>query len=431
MMQLQKNEVQSTPYEIDIKNWVTKSNQLIEATYKLTLQEQRILLILSSKVQPNDEELKAYKFRVQDFMDIIGMKPGTGYYSHIKEVVTALQTKTLTIKQGSKTMVANWLITSMYEDNEGSVILKFNPDLKHLFLNLKEKFTSYQLENVIKLHSLYSIRIYELLKQYTNIGKRHFTIEELREYLGIETSKYKQYGHFKSKVINVALEELKLKTDLSFTFEEHKTGRKVTSLTFYIINHKNTLVKKIDPNKVPIEYKESEHYKGLLELGIDEEKVKYLINTYKKEQIQRNIEYVRSRKTPIDNVGGYLFNAIKKDFASSNVKQAPTRSSRFTSDYNQEEQLELLQDEKLDKLQSYMKRYADTSAFEAHCLEVKKIKDRLSQMSKENRDVAYDSLVEMMKSDIEMLSKSDRGIRETHEFKDDYIKEIYESLLQD
>ena len=41
------------PYDlesINIKNWVTKSNILIESTYKLSLQEQRILLIMASKV---------------------------------------------------------------------------------------------------------------------------------------------------------------------------------------------------------------------------------------------------------------------------------------------------------------------------------------------------------------------------------------------
>ena len=62
--------------EINIKNWVTKSNDLIESTYKLTLQEQRILLVLASKVQPSDDILKTYHFRTKDFIEIIGNKKG-------------------------------------------------------------------------------------------------------------------------------------------------------------------------------------------------------------------------------------------------------------------------------------------------------------------------------------------------------------------
>ncbi|MEH7568486.1 replication initiation protein, partial [Priestia megaterium] len=78
------------PYDlesINIKNWVTKSNILIESTYKLSLQEQRILLIMASKVQPNDETLKTYRFRAKDFIEIVGNKKGTGFYSYLKEIV--------------------------------------------------------------------------------------------------------------------------------------------------------------------------------------------------------------------------------------------------------------------------------------------------------------------------------------------------------
>lgn len=41
-------------YEINTKDWVTKANTIIESQYKLTLQEQRILLITASKAQPSD-----------------------------------------------------------------------------------------------------------------------------------------------------------------------------------------------------------------------------------------------------------------------------------------------------------------------------------------------------------------------------------------
>ncbi|NLP52046.1 replication initiation protein [Bacillus sp. RO1] len=438
-------EVQAAPYELDIKNWVTKSNQLIEATYKLSLQEQRILLVLASKVQPSDEELKAYKFRVQDFMDIVGTKPGTGYYSHIRQVVSDLQTKTLTIKQGTKTMVANWLITAIYEDNEGSILLKFNPDLKHLFLNLKEKFTSYQLENVIKLQSIYSIRIYELLKQYLSIGKRHFTIEELRTYLAIEEGKYKQYGHFKSKVLNVAMEELKVKTDLSFTFEEHKTGRKVTSITFYIkdrrkekgnlLNAEVNAEEEVPAGEEPsgIEWPEElqEISLSMLDLGIEKEKTKYLLNTYPKEQLERNIEYVKlqQQKKNIDNLGGYLFNAIKMDYAKA--KKSSVRTSRFVSDHEKYEQQDMFAQSNLNEKDTlYIKEYGDTAKFEAHCLSVKGLKERLAKLSKNETNIVYESIVELVEQDIQRLQDSDQGFRDTSEFQDNFIKNTYEDVLQ-
>lgn len=229
---------------INIKNWVTKSNDLIESTYKLSLQEQRILLIMASKVQPHDETLKTYRFRAKDFIEIIGNKKGTGFYSYLKEIVNGLQTKVLTIKKDGKQRNYNWVITSIYEDNEGYITLQFHPNLKDFFLELKEKFTTYQLENVVRLNSVYSIRVYELLKQYERLKKRELTIQNLRDLLGIEKDKYKQYGHFKNKVLLVAQNEINKKTDIRFEFNEIKTSRKVTSIEF-VISSNNKKIKSI------------------------------------------------------------------------------------------------------------------------------------------------------------------------------------------
>lgn len=227
---------------INIKNWVTKSNELIESTYKLSLQEQRILLVMASKVQPADETLKTYSFRALDFIEIVGNKKGTGFYSYLKEIVKGLQSKVLTIKKDGKERDYSWVITSIYEENEGYITLQFHPDLKDLFLELKEKFTTYQLENVVRLNSVYSIRIYELLKQYERVKKRQLTVDQLRSLLAIEPTKYKQYGHFKNKVLMVAKNEINKKTDITFDIKEIKTGRKITSIEFIISTNGSSAV---------------------------------------------------------------------------------------------------------------------------------------------------------------------------------------------
>lgn len=304
-------------YEIDTKDWITKSNTIIESQYKLTLQEQRILLITASKVQPSDEDFKPYKFRVTDLMDKMGVSSQTSMYSYIKNVVKGLQSKTIEFKKGNKTIVANWLVTSIYEDQEGTVILKFNPDLKEFFLQLKERFTTYQLENVIQLSSVYSIRIYELLKQYENIKKRKFTIEELRDKLGIEKTKYKQYGHFKDRVINAAQKELAEKTDISFNFEEEKKGRKVVGIVFQIISNKGTAEPIVNLSPPLENSKRKQLEKRLKELEVNERLFEYIFKQYSLEQIERNVIYSEERKGTMSSIGGYTYKAIQSDYALS------------------------------------------------------------------------------------------------------------------
>lgn len=65
---------------------------------------------------------------------------------------------------------------------------------------IKKEFTSYKLENVVKLKSSYAIRIYELLKQYEKLQERTFLLDDLRKMLGAEDI-YPAYGNFKQRVL--------------------------------------------------------------------------------------------------------------------------------------------------------------------------------------------------------------------------------------
>jgi len=219
--------------------WVTKANTLIEANYRLSLIQQRVILIMASMVQPDDEDFKWYRIGANDFMKI------TGAHSHnlYQEMVSAihnLMEKVITISINEQVILkTHWINDALYRVGAGYVDVAFSPNLKPFFLHLKERFTTYKLGNIIQLKSTYSIRIYELLKQYQNIGKRVITIESLRKMLGIDPKEYKTYNNLKRKVILVAHKEINDKTDISFEFREIKLGRKVNEIEF-IIQKKET-----------------------------------------------------------------------------------------------------------------------------------------------------------------------------------------------
>jgi len=52
--------------------------------------------------------------------------------------------------------------------------------------NLKEKFTQYQLYNILAMKSAFSVRIYELVKSYTYQKSKTFKIDELLQNLNID-----------------------------------------------------------------------------------------------------------------------------------------------------------------------------------------------------------------------------------------------------
>jgi len=47
---------------------VRKANSLIEATYKLSAIEQKIVLYLISTVSPADDDFKPYQFKIKNFL---------------------------------------------------------------------------------------------------------------------------------------------------------------------------------------------------------------------------------------------------------------------------------------------------------------------------------------------------------------------------
>lgn len=215
-------------------HYITKANALVEARYRLSLTEQRIVFLMASKVQPEDEDFKQYRLYVKDFTNMLDIKRPNLYLQMVL-MIRSLMERVVTIRIGNEEYIdIHWVDKQRYGVGLGYAEVVFSPELKPFFLNLKERFTTYRLENVMRLKSIYSIRIYEILKQYQGPGKRTITIEKLREMLGIRPEEYKLYGHFKSKVIKVAHREINEKTDISFSYKEIKQGRKVHELEFTI-----------------------------------------------------------------------------------------------------------------------------------------------------------------------------------------------------
>ncbi|MFF2242466.1 replication initiation protein [Bacillus thuringiensis] len=228
----------SLQQELQIKenNIVSKSNTLIEASSRLNLVEQKMLLCLASNIEPSDRDFKTYTFPIKRFHDLLGLN-GATKYTELSKITKELVSKVMEIRIGEELIQVSWISSAIYNRNKGTIDLRFDPLLKPFLLELSSKFTSYRLANVIKLNSTYAIRIYELLKQYEHIKERTISLENLRYYLDA-SDVYPNYANFKQRVLKPCQKELNQKTDISFEFEEIKSGRKVQKIRFIIRSQK-------------------------------------------------------------------------------------------------------------------------------------------------------------------------------------------------
>lgn len=328
------------------KNYlVTKSNYFImNSSYDLSLEEQKIILTLASMVQPTDEEFKPYKFKINDFMELLGVDTKTKY-TEIPKITKELMKKVFEIQEGDTLIQTAWLSGAKYKKGSGEVELTFSPYLKPYMLQLKEKFTQYQLANVLTMKSKYSPRVYEILKcnEFKKQGYTEVEVEELRRLLKAENI-YPLYADFKRKVIQQAQKELKALTDISFEFEEIKTGRKVTALRFYIHQNKPTALDEVsattleEPNEMNVETGTRQVLKIL-----EEHKVKPsdALEIYKNangdlQYIKKVYEYSKTQN--IKNLIGFMKEMVKPGVLQENINTS--KSDTFnnypqrTYDYN-------------------------------------------------------------------------------------------------
>ncbi len=225
---------------------ISKSNHFIlNSSYDLSLEEQRIILTLASMVQPSDEEFKPYKFKVKEFMDLLGLKTKTKY-STIPLITKELMKKVFEIKEGRKIIQVAWLSSAIHDLDEGSVTLEFSPLLKPYLLELGAYYTNYKLSNILQMKSKYSPRLYELLKM-NEYNKKGFEIkiDELRRLFKAEEV-YPLYADFKRRIILKTQSELEKNSDIRFEFKEIKSARKVDAIKFFVFEN----IKKVEPKKI-------------------------------------------------------------------------------------------------------------------------------------------------------------------------------------
>ncbi|KLU16125.1 MULTISPECIES: replication initiation protein [Xenorhabdus] len=210
-----------------------KSNALIEASYKLTLQEQRVLLVCIGKLNPKDEiPKKTFKLTANEFYLAFPDMGRKHSERHLKEAVERLWDRTIIINWKDKKEEIRWIQRkAKYFDGEGRMEISFSDYIMPYLTQLTHQFTAISVKNVSSLKRTYSIRIYELLMQFKKTGERLIKLDDFRAMLGID-DKYKTFKSLNQLVLIPALKELNEKSDLMVLVELVKNGRTVVALHF-------------------------------------------------------------------------------------------------------------------------------------------------------------------------------------------------------
>lgn len=382
----------------------SKSNSLINAKGKASLLAQKLFAIGIQQAEEDEKGILTATIRGTDLRKIFGNKNGS-FYDEIKALVepikgrpSILDWRVIYTDDTTKSIEAMNVITDC-KFEEGILSFRFNDKVNDQVKELKSNYTIFSLTETIPLRSIYSFRIFELLKAEYDIqewrAKKEGTynpgdvyvldvnLTDLKLKLGIidpntsekllravkqetpdyeaieemakgqkENVKYKRFSDFRVATIDVAQQELKERTSIFFEYEQLKAGRggKTVGIRFYI-HSKQT---EADPEEivetVPVEEKElseAEKYTIVFQaqviLGTQLYTMEDILSIvkaadYDLDKIRAAHKLINKTKTQIDNPTGWMIEAIKKSYKENTPKKAANNFNNFqqnTYDFNE------------------------------------------------------------------------------------------------
>jgi plasmid replication initiation protein len=212
---------------------VTKSNNLIDASYKLNVQAQKLVLACLGKIDSRPDAIpqKEVTLTASEFSDLMGIDIKNAH-RELYKAADALFKSSIILHEGDDEIELYWIQEKAKKlKGEGAVRIVWSDRILRYICQLKSRFTTYKLRNIASLQSGHSIRLYELLMKFNATGERVIYLDDFKSALGI-LDKYHEFKVLNRDVIKPAIEELNQRSDLLIKFETIKKGRSIVALVF-------------------------------------------------------------------------------------------------------------------------------------------------------------------------------------------------------
>jgi plasmid replication initiation protein len=219
---------------------VVKANKLIEAAYRLTLAEQRLLLAVIAQIdsRPTGDSVQDVKFEVSasqitDLYDI----PLKQSYELMRDAAERIAERWVVIQHPDPDIPAlaytrtRWISAIDYLPTEGRIRLYLATKIMPYLTQLAGEFARYKLKHVSSMTSIYAIRLYELLIQWQMQGEREVAVDWLRERF-VVPEKYSRIYDLKRRVVEPAVEQINAHSNLWVRWSQRKVGRVVVAFQF-------------------------------------------------------------------------------------------------------------------------------------------------------------------------------------------------------
>ena len=249
-------------------------------------------------------------------------------YNEVVDAFYALKNKPIDFRTPDEFSFGHVLNHADREHGDGNVYFSVHKFVWQVALDFSKGFTLLDIGFAMQLKSAYSMRMYEMCKQWEKKGFRSISMENFREEFGCK-EKYTKTSDLKIYVLRLAKKELDATSPVSFNYQFEKVGRKVANIhfTFY---HTHLYQEPKNPNekyllsKDPIHAipKEMREWLGF-KLNISQDQINRNIKLFydfsqgfaedTMKELDETFNYMSSmNKRPAKNVGFFIGNLRTK-----------------------------------------------------------------------------------------------------------------------
>ncbi len=275
-MSQDENKNTQPPFPLNL-TYEPAHKQIVKQHWNMTFARQkkisplgkRIMARVIDQIRDDDYELRPhYQFRVHDLARGTDLAEQT-LFNHVKGALRELADITWEFENadGREWHIRHLLDTTKEQAvgyKDGIVTVLLNPQLEPYFIEIAH-YTKYQLANYMNLKSWYSMRFFEILSAFRDVGTWSPTIEQYRQLMdcwqqkdrwgnvrkdrkGNPLMKYPNAADLMKKTISEAHHELS-GTNLAFDYEpvyEQGSGRrgrpKIIALRFTLCRRLETVI---------------------------------------------------------------------------------------------------------------------------------------------------------------------------------------------
>lgn len=287
----------------DLTIW--QDNAITKARYEMTSLEKNILYMVLAQIKKDDTYETLYYVHAKELMELTGEE--IRYGDFVKATRKLVQRYFETDLPNGDFLQATFVSSARYLKGQGIIQIRLDPEVRPFFVELKEKFTTFQLHTALTLNSKYAKRLYELFSMYKSMKDPSFRVnlDDLKRQLGIIDDKgkdrYANFAHFKKAVLDPAEKEILAAGELSFSYTPIKKGRAIAQLEFTVKYEREAVQVHYDGDKAAV------FGRLINQFGLRKDQARRVMDMYSLQDIHKRLYDIHLKvvSKEVKSVGAY------------------------------------------------------------------------------------------------------------------------------